>query len=578
MSIDEEKFESFVFIEALKNAINFNGKANPKALIGKCMPLFPEMKNDMAHYTNLINNITSQVNEINYEKQNKKLLELEPDFFKKSKEKPEKKEKELLPKLEDTDKPIIVRIEPAPSGHLHLGHLFSIVANYEIKKKFNGKFILRIADTNPDNIDIKNYAYLIDDIKWVCDNDIDEVVYQSDRLQIYYKYLRDLIETCNAFVCYCDSEVFKSYIDSKQPCPHRELPHEEQIEHFNKFMNGEIKEKEAVVRFKSDIENKNPAMRAFSLARINENNHARVNKKYRVWPTMHLAVSIDDAVMGITHVIRGKDHEINMERQKMVHKALGFKSPHYFHTGRMKFEDAELSKSKLTELINDGKYDGWDDPRVPSIASYRKRGYKAEAFRKFIISLGISKRDSKITMEEYNKGLDYFNKQILEKISERYFFVHNPKTLRILNIEDYPDKEIEIAKHPDDKSKGYRKISIEKQVFIDSIDFDNLNEGDIFRMMYFGNFKVLEKQENVIMVEFVSKEYDKKLNIIRNIHFVPNENEKVTIIMQNNQRLVGITEPISKLKLNSSIQFERFGFVKYDRIENDSKLFYFSHR
>lgn len=578
--VNQNEFDDFVYLQALENAANYAGKANPKALIGKVVPKFPAIKNDMNKYMADIENIVNQVNSISHEEQINKLKQLNPQFFDKSKEEKKEEKKDGLPNLQDTENGVVVRFEPAPSGYLHLGHLFSIVANYEIKKKYGGKFILRIADTNPDNISLENYNQVIEDVKWICEKDIDEIFYQSDRIDIYYKYLRTLVETSHAYVCECDGETFKAFTDNKEECPHRKIPLEKQIEMFDNFMNGKYKAGEAVVRFAADIENKNPALRSFSLARINDNPHARAKDKYRVWPTMHLAVAIDDILMNLTHVIRGKDHEINMERQMMIHKALGMKSPHYFHTGRMKFEDIVLSKSQLSEMIENKIYTGWDDPRVPSLVSYRKRGYKPEAFRKFILSLGISKRDSKITDEEYHKGLNFFNKQILEKEANRAFFVHNPKKVIIENIEDYPEKEIIMQKHPDIKERGHRVFDVEKEYFIDSIDFNNIEKDDIFRLMHFGNFKVIEKNENEMKIKFISKEYNKDLELKRNIHFVPVNNcERIEVVMQDASKLKGVCEIIENPKVNTSFQFERFGFVKYDRKNQaDTKVFYFTHR
>ncbi len=580
MTINKEEFEDFVYLEALKNAVSYNGKANPKALIGKVMPKFSEMKNDMSHYMNEINNICNQVNELDVNLQSEKLKELDSDFFDKKKEKTPPKKTDGLPNLPDTDKPVVVRMEPAPSGHMHLGHLFPIVANYEFKKKYKGKFIIRIADTNPDNIDIANYDKVIEDIKWVCDNNVDKIYYQSDRLDLYYKYLRMLVETGNAYICKCDSDTFKAYTDAKEQCPcAAEMTVETQIKKYDKMFSGRYKPGEAVVRFKADITHKNPAMRSFSLARINTNEHARVGKKYSVWPTMHLAVAIDDVDMGITHVIRGKDHEINMERQMLVHKALGMKSPHYFHIGRMKFEDINLSKTDLTKKIEEGIYEGWDDPRVPSLLAYKKRGYKAEAFRNFILSLGISKRDSKITSEEYHKGLDYFNKQILEKESDRFFFVHNPKKVKIENIEKYPQKEIILPKHPEDKSKGNRHFKLTNEYLIDSLDFSHFEKGDLIRLMHFGNFLITKIDKDTLHLEFKSKDFDRNLGIKRNIHFVPTDAQECVMVMQNNEKIKGLTEDLDNIKEDTSVQFERFGFARFDRKNKEGKrVFYFTHR
>lgn len=557
--VNDSEFENFVFEQALENAVNYSGKSNPKALIGKCVPKFPEMKEDMAHFMNEINNIVEQVNEMNLDEQREKLLEINPDFFKQKEQKKEDNKNQKsdgLPNLSDAENGVVVRMEPAPSGYMHLGHLFPIVANYETKRKYGGKFIVRIADTNPDNINIENYDKVIEDINWICENDIDEIFYQSDRLPLYYKYIRQIFEMEKAYVCECDGETFKAYTDAKEECPHAKMTQDLQEEMFEKFMKAEYNMGEAVLRFRTDITHKNPAMRSFSLARINTNKHARVGNKYKVWPTMHLAVAIDDIEMGMTHVIRGKDHEINMERQMLIHQVLGMKSPHYFHIGRMKFVDINLSKSDLTKKIEDRVYEGWDDPRVPSLVSYRKRGYKPEAFRKFILSLGISKRDSKITSEEYHKGLDYFNKQILETESDRFFFVHNPKKIHITNIDEYPEKEIQILKHPDHKERGYRHFELSGDYLIDSIDHDNIKVLDTIRLMHFANFKVTGKDENGLKVEFISKEYDKNLELKRNIHFVPfKENEKVIVVMQDNSRLKGVVEDLDNIKENANVQF-----------------------
>ncbi len=590
---NEEEFNNFVMRIALENAISFKGKANPKALIGKIIPKFPDMKNNMGDYMKRVNNIVEDINSMSLEEQKNKLLELDPNFSFEKKEKKIPKKSDGLPELEGTENGVVVRFEPAPSGHLHIGHLFPLIANYGFKKKYGGKFILRIADTNPDNIDISNYEKVIDDVKWITNNSIDELVYQSDRMDIYYKYLRTLVELGHAYVCHCDPEVFKNYTDNKDICPCNSRNLDVQIEDFNKFMEGKFEQGSAVIRFKADHTHKNPAMRSFSLARINHSKHARVGNKYFVWPTMHLAVAIDDALMGITHVIRGKDHEINMERQKLIHRALGLKSPSYFHMGRMKFEDLELSKSKLTIKIENGEFTGWDDPRVPSILAYKKRGYRAEAFYKFILSLGISKRDSKITSKEFHKGLDYFNKQILEIEANRYFLVRNPKKVSINNLAkfkldlcknlDFNSKEcnyLKLPKHPEDKSRGFREIKIESEYLIDEKDFNELDVGDLFRLMHFANFKIIEKDENEMIIEFESIEFNRELKIKKNIQFVSyNDYEDITMILPNNNKILGKSEKIPNLKIDSSIQFERIGFVRFDSVDNNrNKIYYFTHK
>lgn len=576
----EEDIESFIFIQGLENAVLFKGKANPKAIIGKVIAKFPEVKKDMQHYMNSINNIVKQINDLNPDEQENKLRELNPKFFEKSKEKKPVKEKKKLPELSNVDNKIITRFEPAPSGYLHLGHLYAIIPNFEYVNEYGGEFILRIADTNPDNISKENYDKVIEDIKWITDNYDFKVYYQSRRIELYYEYLEKIINKERAYVCFCDGDTFKQYNDASKPCPHRNSSVEENIGHYKKMLEDKYKQGQAVVRFKGDLDNKNPALRDFTLARINKTQHPMAKDNYVLWPTMHLAVAVDDIEMKLTHVIRGKDHEINMLRQKMIHELLGLKSPEYFHLGRVKFTDITLSKTEFSNNIKEGKYTGWDDPRIPTLVSFKRRGYRAKAFREMIVEMGaVSKRDSKISYEEYLKNLNFHNKKILEKESDRFFFISDKVEIEIMNKENIDFQEITHPKHPEDKSRGFRKFKLHNKYYIEKNDFDNLEKNDIFRMMHFGNFEVVNKEKDKIEVKFLSKEYSKEIKIKSNIHFLEIENyENCKIIMPDNSTLEGISENTGNIKIDETIQFERFGFVRFDRKEQETKFYYFAHR
>jgi len=167
---------------------------------------------------------------------------------------------------------------------------------------------------------------------------------------------------------------------------------------------------EAVLRFKSGMKDKNPAMRDFPLARINLTKHPRQGNKYRVWPLMNLAVSVDDIEMKMTHIIRAKDHRDNSERQRMIYKVLGKKFPWTAFLGKIKFKDLELSTTKIRKEIENGNYSGWNDPALPTIASLKKR-YKPGAFWKFAEHIGLSETDKVMDKEEFFKLLDAFNKE-----------------------------------------------------------------------------------------------------------------------------------------------------------------------
>jgi glutamyl-tRNA synthetase len=578
MTLDEKKLRPFIAQLALENAQTYGGKANPKALIGRVIPEFPEAKSEMKDLMRILNEVVSEINALVPEEQRKKLLELNPDFFEK-KEVKEVKSKDELPELPGYDgEPLRLRFPPAPSGHLHIGHLYGIVFNYEYVKKYGGAFILRIEDTNPENISLANYDAIIQDMQWVCEGTIKEIYYQSDRVERYYQYLEKLLKKGHAYVCSCESEEFKELITASKPCPHREKSSLEQLEEYKKMFNGTYKEGEVVIRFKADLENKNPALRDFSIARINSNEHIRVGKKYKVWPMYNLATAIDDALMEISYVIRGKDHEINGIRQDLIKEALDLIKVPYYHYGRFKFEDIELSKTKISAKIEAKEYEGWEDPRVPSIASYRKRGFKAEAFRKMIVRGGLSKRDSRITNEQYHKSLHFFNKELLEKESPRAFFVSNPKKIRISNRDKIKKEEIKFDRHPENKDFGMRTFPIQEEYFIDGEDYSRIQEKEMIRLMHIGNFLVKKKTKEELELEFQSEAFDRALKIKNNIHYVSDLNQTCTVIMEDNTPLEGCCENLWRVKEGKSVQFERFGFVKFDHKEKEKLVFYYTQR
>jgi len=251
---------------------------------------------------------------------------------------------------------------------------------------------------------------ITEDAKWLTKNKA-EVVIQSDRMNLYYKYAEKLIKSGDAYVCTCSAEDFRELAKEKKACPCRDLEVKVNMESWKKMLDkkGYVPGK-AVLRFKSYIKHKNPAMRDFPLARINEAIHPRQKKKYRVWPLMNLSVTVDDIEMKMTHIIRGKDHRDNALRQEMMFKVLGKKFPWVGFVGRYHFKDMELSTSTFRKGIESGKYKGWDDPKLPTVISLRKKGYKPEAFWKMAEHIGLSEVDKTADKKDFFKTLDDFNK------------------------------------------------------------------------------------------------------------------------------------------------------------------------
>jgi len=415
---------------ALKNAIHYNGKANVGAVISS---LFAEglKKEDTKEVGKEISKIVLEVNKISLEKQKKEFEKFEKliSF---------REVRDGLPKLPNAEKGVVMRFAPSPSGAMHIGHALTASISYLYVKKYGGKFYMRIEDTNPDNIYPPAYDLLKQDAKWLFEGKA-KIVVQSERMELYYKYAEKLIKKNSAYVCTCSSESFKKLSDQKKECTCRKNSQKENLDRWEKMLAPQVytkevreplrgpdksslkiftegnkkgfKQGEAVLRFKSNIKDKNPAMRDFPLARINESSHPLQKNKYRVWPLMNLSVTVDDIELKMTHIIRAKEHRDNAERQKMIYKILDKKYPWEAYLGRWKFKDMELSATKITQGIKEGKYSGWDDEKLPTISALRKKGYKPESFWKFSEHVGLSESDKVLDEKEFFKLLDTFNRK-----------------------------------------------------------------------------------------------------------------------------------------------------------------------
>lgn len=393
---------------ALKNAIAHDGRSQEGAVISA---LFSEglKKSDVGKYSKEIGKIISEVNKLDLEEQIVEFEGLKEEIH----EREVRHGLEELPNVKKTG--VIMRFAPSASGPLHIGHAATACISFLYVKKYGGKFFIRIEDTNPENIYPLAYKMIADESKWLFDG-VAKIQIQSDNMEKYYRYAERLIKKKAAYVCTCSVEDFKKLSDDMKECPCRKLDVKENTGRWKKMLDKKgYLEGKAVLRFKSEngMRDKNPAMRDFPLARINLSSHARQGKKYRVWPLMNLAVTVDDIEDGMTHVIRAKDHIDNAKRQEMIYKALG-KEKQYPWTGflgRYKFTDMELSTTKIRQAIENKEYKGWDDPRLPTISSLRKRGYKPQAFWKFAEQVGLSEADKVIDKKEYFTLLDAFNRE-----------------------------------------------------------------------------------------------------------------------------------------------------------------------
>ncbi|HZX44167.1 MAG TPA: glutamate--tRNA ligase [Candidatus Nanoarchaeia archaeon] len=546
----------------LQNSIKFSGKASAGAVIGKIIAEKPELKEKIKEIAAQVNKEIKEVAKIPLKEQEEELKRVAPELLEEKKQ----ESKRVLPELKDP-KNLVMRFEPSPSGPLHIGHAYVLSLNSEYCRKYNGKLILRISDTNPGNICDPAYEMIPKDAQWVTKSNVKEVHIQSDRLATYYNYMEQLINLGKAYVCTCEPEGYKKLLHESIACPCRELPVEVQMKRW-KRMFDEYKQGEAVVRIKTDLNHKNPAMRDFPVFRISELEHARQDKRYRVWPLMNMAVSVDDIEMKVTHAIRAKDHYDNAERQKYIYSYLNKKFPQTLFVGRINFEGMPVSCSKTRPLIEDGTYIGWDDIKLPFLAALKRRGYQPGAFIKYAIDVGLSLNDKTVTRDEFFKTINAFNKDIIDPVSNRYFFIWNPVEI---TIEKAPSHEVELDLHPDHK-KGGRKFSTRSSFYITGEDFKAIKGGKLYRLMDCLNFQ--KKGSKFIFDSLDYQQFKEKGDRI--IHWLPKEKlPEVEVFMPDGVIHKGIGEKaLTDMKVGDICQLERLGFCRLDKKEKKLSFWY----
>ena len=528
--------------------------------MGSIMANEPELRSRAKEIGPLAGKIVAQVNNLSADEQASEMEKLGVEVQDK---KPKAKEVGLQ-ELPGTHENIVLRFAPNPSGPLHIGHTRAAVPNAEYVKRHNGKLILRIEDTDPKRVYEDAYEMIPEDLTWLGINP-DETVFQSDRFEIYYDYARQLIEKGAAYMCTCDGSDFKELKDNCKACPCRDNSVEENLELWDKFDTMEAGE--AVLRVKTDINHKNPAIRDWVAMRLVDETHPRLGNKYRIYPMMNFSVAVDDHLMGMTHVLRGKDHLANSEKQKYLYDHMGWDLPEFIHYGRLKMEDIALSTSKALAGIEDGTYSGWDDPRLGTLRAIARRGINPKAIYDLITEIGVKMADSAISW----KKIYGLNRSLLEPIANRYFFVEDPQ---LLEVEDYADGEtvIERPLHADHLDRGNRLLPFSGKAYLAKSDIAD----GVFRLMDAVNVDIAGDKITYNSASFEDAR-DLKAKIIQ---WVPvDENVNVTIVMDDASLKKGLGESALKdLKVGDIVQFERVGFARLDEIKDDELIFYFAHK
>jgi glutaminyl-tRNA synthetase len=367
---------------------------------------------------------------------------------------------------------IVTRFPPEPNGHLHIGHAKSIALNHGIAREFGGRFHLRFDDTNPTREEQAYIDAIQADVRWLGADWGEHLYYASDYFEQLYEWAEHLISTGLAYVDDLTGEQIREYrgtlTEPGKPSPHRDRSVDENLERFRRMRAGEFPDGGPVLRAKIDMASPNINLRDPVLYRIVHAAHPRTGDAWCIYPTYDFAHGQSDAIEGITHSICTLEFENHRPLYDWLIEHLPVPSiPHQYEFARLNLTWTVLSKRFLLRLVHEGRVRGWDDPRMPTIAGMRRRGYPAEGIRDFAAAIGVSKSDSTVELAR----LEHSVRNVLNRDAQRRMAVLDPLKVVITNYPQDGVDELPAVNNPEDASAGTRKVPFGRELWIERDDF-----------------------------------------------------------------------------------------------------------
>jgi len=378
---------------------------------------------------------------------------------------------------------VVTRFPPEPNGYLHIGHAKSICLNFGLAKKYNGRCHLRMDDTNPSKEETEYIDSIMNDVKWLGFDWGEHFYFASDYFEKLYNYAIDLIKKGKAFVCDLSGDEMRSLRGTlKEPgkdSPYRNRSIEENLELFNKMKNGDFKPGEKTLRAKIDMSSGIICMRDPVIYRIMNVEHHRTGDKWCIYPMYDFTHCLSDSIEGITHSICTLEFENNRPLYDWVLEACEIQHrPQQIEFARLNLNYTVMSKRKLLQLVKENFVTGWDDPRMPTIAGLRRRGYTPESIRDFADRIGVAKAESTV---DYAM-LEHCLREDLNKRSDRVMAVLKP--LKVI-IDNYPEDQVEYFEainNPEDPESSKRMVPFTKEIYIEQDDFMEVPSKGYFRL------------------------------------------------------------------------------------------------
>jgi len=455
---------------------------------------------------------------------------------------------------------IITRMAPEPSKYNHLGHALTFLLNYLYAQKYKGKCLLRFEDTNPEKAKQEYVDAMKEDVLDYLGIKTDSIRFVSDDMKLLYDYAEELVNSKNAYVCFCDREKMQNLRHEGKECECREFPLKIQKERWKEFLKGKYKVGEATLRIKGDMRSLNHVMRDSVIFRRVDAEHYKYGEKYKIWPMYDFYNPIEDSLMGVTLILRSNEFDMRVELQDHIKKLLGLKKQKIIQYGRFQVIDFTTQGREIRELVESGQLIGWDDPRLITLKALKRRGIVKEAIYELVNTVGLTKHPVNLDFDM----IAAINRKIIDPIADRYSFVSDAVQLAIM---DKPViKKVEIPIHPDKKEKKIVKVG---EISISKEDYDSL-KGKEVRLLHLYNIELQDK--NKAKCTSIENKDIQKINWV-------SDGVKTQVLMPDGTWKSGLAEKaIGKLKVGAIIQFERFGFVRFDGKKKGVYEFWFAHK
>ena len=374
------------------------------------------------------------------------------------------------------------RFPPEPNGYLHIGHAKSICLNFGLAAEFGGLCNLRFDDTNPSKEDVEYVESIKQDVRWLGFDWGDREYYASDYFEKLFQFAIQLIKANKAFVCDLNADQMREYrgtlTEPGRNSPFRDRSLEENLDLFERMRGGEFPDGSRTLRAKIDMASANINLRDPIMYRVLRATHHRTGDKWCIYPTYDYAHGQSDSIEGITHSICTLEFEDHRPLYDWFLDQLGIHHPQQIEFARLNLTYTVLSKRKLLQLVQKEYVDGWDDPRMPSLAGFRRRGYTPEAIRTFCERIGVAKRNSTVDIAM----LEHCLREDLNKRAPRVMAVLRP--IKVV-LENYPEdqvEELEAVNNPEDPSMGTRKVPFSRVLYIEQDDFREEPPKGFFRL------------------------------------------------------------------------------------------------